>query len=45
MTNDEKQKLWDSFLEFFNGSVPDPDHEPIRFEYYLKLFKYYKHNA
>ena len=28
-------------LEWF-GELPDPDHEPIRFAYYVKLYNYYK---
>lgn len=38
MTVDEKIQ---SFLHHFNYDVPNPEHEPIRFAYYLKLWKYY----
>ncbi len=30
------------FLEYFNYDVPDPDHYPKIFNYYMKLYMYYK---
>ena len=43
MTEEEAKKIWEEMLDFFNGQLPDPVREPIRFEYYVKLFKYYKY--
>ena len=40
---EEAKKIWEEMLDFFNGQLPDPVREPIRFEYYVKLFKYYKY--
>ena len=38
MTVDEQVQ---AFLEYFNHDIPDPDQEPRRFEYYLKLWRYH----
>jgi hypothetical protein len=29
-------------MEEFFGSLPSPEHEPIRFAHYIKLYRYYK---
>ena len=39
MTPEEKVN---DFLEFYNHKVPDPTHYPKQFEYYLRLYNYYK---
>lgn len=39
--NDPKT-LAKEFIEYYNGNFPDPEHCPIEFAYYVKLFKYYK---
>ena len=41
MTDEEALKMYEEMVEFF-GEVPNLEHEPIRFAYYVKLFKYYK---
>ena len=41
MTDDEVMKMYEEMLEYF-GQLPHPEHEPIRFAYYVKLFRYYK---
>jgi len=41
MTNVEAQMKYDEMVKFFSNRVlPDPEHEPIRFAYYVKLFNY-----
>jgi hypothetical protein len=32
----------EEFLEYFGDDVPHPEHEPRRFAYYVKLFRYHK---
>ena len=41
MTDEELERVLDEMREFF-GELPNPEHEPIRFAYYVKLWKYYK---
>jgi hypothetical protein len=31
----------EQFIKFYeNDRIPDPEHEPIRFAYYVRLFRY-----
>ena len=40
MTDAELAAIYSEFLDYFNNNVPDMEHEPIRFQYYVKLFLY-----
>ncbi len=41
MTEAELQEKYNRMVEIFGNKLPDPEQEPIRFSYYVKLFKYY----
>lgn len=41
MTDEEVLELYQEMEEHF-GSLPNPEQEPRRFAYYVKLFKYYR---
>ena len=41
MTDDEVLKMYERMQEVFGDELPDPEHEPIKFAYYVKIFKYY----
>jgi hypothetical protein len=41
MTDDEVLKMYNEMLEYF-GTLPNPEQEPRRFAYYVKLYRYYK---
>lgn len=41
MTNEEFESLKNDFMNFFDD-IPNPEQEPLRFEYYMKLYKYCK---
>lgn len=41
MTDEEVVKVYQEMREMF-GSLPNPEHEPIRFAHYVKLYRYYK---
>ena len=32
------KKQYDEFLKYFNNQVPNPNHYPIQFEYYVQMF-------
>jgi hypothetical protein len=38
MSDDEIQL----FIEYWGNKLPDPEHEPMRFIWFLKLWKYYR---
>lgn len=40
MSEEEILKFVEDMEEFF-GHLPHPEHEPIRFAHYIKLYKYY----
>ena len=42
MTDEEVLAKYKELEDYYGGNLPDPEHEPIRFAYYVKLFKYYK---
>lgn len=42
MTNEEILKEYTDMLEYYNGELPDPEHEPIQFASKLKMFRYYR---
>ena len=40
MTDQDLDNIYKEFIEFYNDNIPDIEHEPIRFQYYVKLFLY-----
>ena len=43
MQNEEVLRIYNEMVEIFGDHLPNPEQEPIRFAYYVKLYKYY-HN-
>jgi len=41
MTIEEKIE---EFLEMYGDKLPNPEHCPKEFEYYVRIYKYYKDN-
>ena len=41
MTDEEAIAKYEELSKYFNHNLPSLEHEPIRFAYYVKLFKYY----
>jgi len=37
----EIEKIYNEMVEIFGDSLPNPEQEPVRFAYYVKLYKYY----
>lgn len=42
MTDEEATKIYEDMKEYFKKDMPNPEQEPIRFAYYMKLYKFYK---
>jgi hypothetical protein len=40
MTDEDVLKKYNEMLEHF-GTLPSPEHEPIQFAHYVKVFDYY----
>lgn len=40
MNEEQLNKFYEQLKEYFGESLPDLDHEPIRFAYYVKLYLY-----
>lgn len=41
MTDEEAEKIYEDMLRYFE-KLPNPEHEPISFAHYVKLYKFYK---
>ena len=41
MTDQEALKMYEEMKEVYGDALPHPDHNPILFAYYVKLYKYY----
>ena len=39
MTDEEVLKLYDEMVEMYGDKLPNPEHEPRQFQYYIKLYK------
>jgi hypothetical protein len=44
MTEQEIENVLNEMYSYF-GNLPSPEHEPKRFAYYVKLFKYLKNKS
>ena len=42
MTDDEIIAFYEEMVDHFGKDLPNPEHEPRRFAYYVKLLRYYK---
>jgi hypothetical protein len=42
MTNEEIEVAYTKMVEIWGDKLPNPEHEPIRFAYYVKMFRYLK---
>jgi hypothetical protein len=42
MTDEEVLRAYDEMLKEWNGNLPNPIQEPIRFAHYVKMYKFYK---
>lgn len=45
ITIDPIQQKYNEINEYFNGKLPNPIHEPIKFNYYLRLYDFYQKRA
>lgn len=41
MNSEEIMETYEKMKEIFGDYLPNPEQEPIRFAYYVRLFKYY----
>lgn len=45
MTDEQALDFYEKMKSQFGDKLPDPDHEPIQFSYFVKLYKYYYLNT
>ena len=45
MTDQEIQTAYEDMVEMWGDKLPNFEHEPIRFAYYVRLYKYIKNIA
>jgi hypothetical protein len=44
MTNEKVMQLYNELVEEYGDKLPNPDHYPKTFQYYVKLYKHYRKN-
>jgi hypothetical protein len=45
MTDQEIQKAYEEMFEMWGDKLPNYEHEPLRFAYYVRMYKYLKNIA
>lgn len=45
MTDSEVLKMYEEMVKMFGDKLPDPDHYPKTFAYFVTLYKYCKKNG
>ena len=36
------EEMIEDFLKFYNYNVPNPDHQPRIFEYYVRMYRFFR---
>jgi hypothetical protein len=44
MTDEQLEQIGQDLVSIFGDSLPNPEHEPLRFAYYIKLLFFIKAN-
>ena len=42
MTSEEIEKAYNEMVEMWGDKLPNPEQEPIRFAYYVRMYRYLK---
>ena len=45
MSDEQALELYEKMKSHFGDKLPDPEHEPMQFSYFVKLYKYYHLNS
>ena len=45
MTDQEIQKAYEDMIEMWGDKLPNYEHEPLRFAFYVRMYKYLKNIA
>lgn len=41
MTDEQAMDIYEDMRRIYGDALPNPDHSPILFAYYVKLYRYY----
>lgn len=41
MTDEEVLRIYENMVHIYGDKLPNPEHEPMVFSYFVKLYKYY----
>jgi len=44
MTDEQILEFYNKMVEFYGRDLPNPEHQPIQFDYLVKMYKYYMEN-
>lgn len=45
MTSDDALRLYNEMISEFGNRLPNPEHYPKQFQYYVKLYLHYKKHS
>lgn len=45
MTDEEALKIYEEMMKMFGDKIPDPDHSPREFAFFVKLYQHCKKNG
>lgn len=41
MSDEELEKIGQHMVELYGDKLPDPEHSPMVFDYFVKMYKFY----
>ena len=44
MSDEQVVAVYEKLKQHFGDKLPDPEHQPIQFAYFVKIYKYYYEN-
>lgn len=45
MTDEEMIQIYNEMVDYYGSKLPNPEHQPIEFKYYLTLYLYYRNRV
>ena len=45
MTDEEIEKAYNEMVEMWGDKLPNPEHHPIQFNYYVRMYKFLKERS
>lgn len=43
LSQQQLNDIWNGLVEYYGDKLPDMDHHPIQFKYYLKMYMHFRY--